>query len=134
MMYLYATAVIVAAIMVLSRPRPLTYAIFCMVAGLVATTLVGHPRAPWFWEQEFDDVISVEVRVNEAIYLWVRDDDGVPDAIKLPYETELAEQLMRGQRMARLRGGGSFRFNRAMDPNEAVSHPRPQDPEPDDKP
>ena len=134
MMYLYATAVTVAAIMVLGRPRPLTYAIFCMVAGLVATTLVGHPRAPWFWEQEFDDVISVEVRVNEAIYLWVRDEDGVPDAIRLPYEEELAGQLMRGMRAARLRGGRSFRFNRSVGLQEAVSPPRPQVADPDVKP
>ncbi len=134
MMYLYATAVTVAAIMVLGRPRPLTYAIFCMVAGLVATTLVGHPRAPWFWEREFNDVISVEIQINKAIYLWVRDEDGVPDAIRLPYEEELAKRLGQAMRKATRAGSGSFRFNRSVGLEEAVLHPRPQVADPDVKP
>ncbi len=131
-----------AGIAVWSRRRlaPRVYAVV-LFAGLLVVgfgslaDLLGRPKPAQFeWfraNAEGVEVLSSDIRENEAIYLWLRQAPGDPPrAYKLPWDIEVAKQLYGAQAQAQETGRGvrmRGRLQDSGDPTEPVFYPDPQE-------
>ena len=114
-------------------------ALFLPLAYLAFSDLLSRPKPVQVeWLQsglEEAEVLAVQFREDEAIYLWLGLGDlSEPRAYALPWSDQAAQQLHAAMREAEAEGTGvQMRdpFEASLDESEPLFYARPQDPPPE---